>query len=311
MNPVPGSITVVVARDFSYPDLDYRTPFLLFRHFDIYTPAGCRLPATAPTVAGHSPREHGQCPCADPELVSFQGPPKRPADHRPMHRIYLAQTEHVTALDTFDGEDHLRVQGWIVHCGHSAAPHTDQGPRIERLGQSGKHSTPSNHDETCKKTKKAIKKSSREAVGFPAARDYAYRTVGRLAWCHGTSSFNFRRAASISLVADPGHVLVTTRADRIGLVRNLTRSSAPPEHGVLLIQSAHSRWCSRSPAPGAFARRSSPSHSDPSASARRRSGSRERVDAMERHPTVPAPPEDLPAHVVAAHRDLAARRAPR
>ena len=201
MNPVPGSITVVVARDFSSPDLDYRTPFLLFRQFDIYTPAGCRLPATAPTVAGHSPREHGQCPCADPELVSFQGPPKRPADHRPMHRIYLAQTEHVTALDTFDGEDHLRVQGWIVHCGHSPAPHTDQGPRIERLGQSGKHSTPGNHDETCKKTKKAIKKSSREAVGFSAARDYAYRTVGRLAWCHGTSSFNFRRAASISLVA--------------------------------------------------------------------------------------------------------------
>src|SRR5215813_4721372 len=201
MNPVPGSITVVVARDFSSPDLDYRTPFLLFRQFDIYTPAGCRLPATAPTVAGHSPREHGQCPCADPELVSFQGPPKRPADHRPMHRIYLAQTEHVAALDTLEREDHLHIQGWIVHSCHSPAPHTDQGPGIERLGQRGKHSTPGNHNETCKKTKKAIKKSPSESVGSYAARNYAYRTVGRLAWCHGTSSFNFRRAASISLVA--------------------------------------------------------------------------------------------------------------
>jgi len=46
MNPVPGSITVVVARDFSSPDLDYRTPFLLFRQFDIYTPAGCGVPCS-------------------------------------------------------------------------------------------------------------------------------------------------------------------------------------------------------------------------------------------------------------------------
>src|SRR5262249_35422212 len=49
---------------------------------------------------------------------------------------------------------------------------------------------------------------------------------------------------------------------------------------------------------------------DPRTSSRRRSGSRERVDATERHPTVPATPEDLPAHVVAAHRELAVRRAP-
>src|SRR5215471_1185272 len=47
------------------------------------------------------------------------------------------------------------------------------------------------------------------------------------------------------------------------------------------------------------------------ASSWRRFGPQDRVDAMERHPTVPATPEDLPAHVVAAHRELAAPRAPR
>src|SRR5215813_5217311 len=50
--------------------------------------------------------------------------------------------------------------------------------------------------------------------------------------------------------------------------------------------------------------------SGPRTSSRRRFGPRDRVDAMERHPTVPATPKDLPAHVVAAHRELAVRRAP-
>src|SRR5215831_20154891 len=89
---------------------------------------------------------------------------------------------------------------------------------------------------------------------------------------------------------DPVHAPATFS---VTSVRSIQSSWAQPSKNTTEIPQEHSREAPHR------------------ASSWRRFGPQDRVDAMERHPTVPATPEDLPAHVVAAHRELAAPRAPR